>query len=328
MRPERASPSSSERRAHPPRPATRISLAKDGESRTESARDERHRSARRPFSARAPARWIAGLAAIVLVPAAVAAEAQEEAPEDRPWSTETELSLVETGGNSESTTFSMKNSFERRWTSSILTVDAAALRADSTERVLVNEGGEARSTEVDKVTAERYGVRVKYDREIDARLGWFAFGGWQRNQPAGIDDRYNLDAGASYAFLDGEQQSLVGEAGLGYTDEYPVVGPSESFATLRVLSHYERRVSATSTLETELEAIQNLDETDDLRINFLLGLTAKINTHLALKASYTLSHDDDPATRILPGDDPGELQAVFEFDQTDTVLAVSLVIDF
>ncbi len=202
------------------------------------------------------------------------------------------------------------------------------MRADSTERVLVNEGGEARQIEIDKVTAEQYGLSVKYDYAIDERLGWFTFGGWRRNQLAGIDDRYNLDAGVSYALLESARQSLLAEAGLGVTEEYPVVGSAESFATARVLSRYERQLSATSSLQTELEAIQNLDRTDDLRINFLLGVTAKINTRLAMKASYTLSYDGEPASQILPGDDPGEPVAAFGFDGTDTILAVSLVIDF
>lgn len=274
-----------------------------------------------------PRRMRTAVAACALLAVVAPLWAQEEEAE-KPWSNQTELALVQTSGNAESLTFSLKNQFVRHWAGSRLTLSAHALRAESTDRVLTNAGGEVMVTEVDTVTAEQYDLTVKYDREIDERLGWFAFGGWRRNQITGIDDRYNLDGGVSYAVLDSERHTLIGEAGLGFTDEYPVVGASESFATARGLGRYERRLGATSSLETELEAIQNLDDSEDLRVNFLLGVTAKINSRLALKASYTASFDDDPASQILPGDDPGEPVAVFDLDSTDTILSVSLVIDF
>lgn len=269
-----------------------------------------------------------GLVVLLLAAGRLPAVAQESGEAPEPWSNQTELALVQTGGNAESLTFSLKNHFVRNWEKAKLTFDASALRAESTDRVVTNVGGEAEVQKVDRVTAEKYDLGVKYDHDIGERLGWFTLGGWERNRIAGIDDRYNLDGGVSYALLKSERQTLVGEGGLGFTDERPVVGESDDFLTARLMSRYERRLSSTSSLETQLEAIQNLDDSEDLRLEYLLAVTAKINSKLALKASYTVSFDNDPASQILPGDDPGEPAAIFELDSTDTVLSVSLVIDF
>ena len=58
----------------------------------------------------------------------------------------------------------------------------------------------------------------------------------------------------------------------------------------------------------------------------MTSVTAALTSKLALKTSYTVRYDNEPVVEVLeaPGFDP----VLFEFDETDTILSASLVIDF
>ena len=255
------------------------------------------------------------------------AAGQEPAEEEDPLSNVTELALVQTTGNSETFTFSLKNQLIRRWERSSFTFDLLALRAETTTRILTNEDGGVIESSETEVTGDQYIVAFQYDRKISDRVGWLTLGRWERNRPAGIDARSNLDAGLSYLFLDNDVHRLVGEGGLGYTNEDPVDGDRDNFFHARAFSRYERALGETSSFDTQIELIQNLDNSDDLRINFLIGATAKLVGKLALRVSYTVNFDNDPVTVVVPGDEEGEPDGIFIFDDTDTILSASLVID-
>lgn len=263
---------------------------------------------------------------MLMVSTVVAAQEPEE--EEEPVSNLTEFALVETTGNSETFTFSFKNKFIRRWERSSITIDALALRTQTTDRVLTNVDGEVVETSEEEVTGDQYGLAFTYDRKISERTGWFTIGAWQRNRPAGINTRSSLDGGLSYIFFDNDTHTLIGQGGFGYTNEEPVGGDRENFPTARAFASYDRNLSRSSSFDTRLELIENLDNTDDLRVNFLVGVTAKVVEKLALRVSYTVNFDNDPVMQLVPGDDPGEPDRIFVFDKTDTILAASLVIDW
>lgn len=267
---------------------------------------------------------------ILLLPVSLAAQepADEPADEKDPVSNNTELALVQTTGNSDSFTFSFKDKFVRRWERSSIELDALALRAENTNRILTNEGGEAVESSQKEVTGDQYGLALSYNHDISERVGWFSLGKWERNRPSGINNRSALDGGLSYLFYDNKVHKLTGQLGLGYTNEEPVGAPSESYPTARAYSAYRRALSETASFDTQIGLIQNLDNGDDLRINFLIGVTAKMAEKLALRVSYTVNFDNDPVQQVVPGDDPGEPDTIFGFDKTDTILAASLVIDF
>jgi hypothetical protein len=255
------------------------------------------------------------------------AQVESEDDEDRPISNVTELALVQTTGNSENFTFSFQNTFVRNWKRSSVTIGALVLRSESTDRILVNDGGVVVETSEEEVTADHYGLSLRYDRDISERTGWFGLGSWERNRPAGIENRSNGGAGISYTFFDTDVHKLTGQAGFGYTVEEPVGGERDDYPVARLFSRYWRSISDTSSFDLQVEGIENLDETDDYRVNFLGGVTAKLTDKLALRVSYTLYYDNEPVLLIIPGDDPGEADGVFAFDKTDTILAASLVID-
>ena len=250
----------------------------------------------------------------------------EEGSAEKSWSNTTEFSLVNTTGNSETFNFAVANKYTRNLGKATMAVDFGALRNETTNRFIENIGGVLVIDEITRTTAESYRLTGQYNRPINERLNWYARAGWYRDEFAGIDNSYSLGGGLGYLFFTTDTHTLKGELGLGYVQEKYVSGADADFAELRAFLGYDRKLGATSKLFAELEVLENLDETSDVRANGLIGVSASLSTRMALAVSYGLKYDAEPATALLS--DPGFPDILFEFDDLDTILKASLVINF
>jgi putative salt-induced outer membrane protein YdiY len=257
-----------------------------------------------------------------------AARAEEPA---RPWKDAADFSAIFTTGNSETKNFALSNKYAYKWTAAELTLDAAALRTENTTRTLSNPDGSVVETNTTATTAETYALAGKYRHDIHEGLFWYGGAGWLRNRFAGIDSRTSAGGGLGYRFFKTDVHSLIGEAGLDYTDESQVGGGSASFAGAREYAAYERSLSKTSKFTTDLELLENLDETKDVRAKSVTALVATLTARTALKFSYTLLYDNQPVEIAIAPDataPPATPSASFKFDKLDTILAASVVVNF
>jgi putative salt-induced outer membrane protein YdiY len=252
----------------------------------------------------------------------------EDEPE-KSWTNKTTLGLVSTSGNSETTNFALANLFGQKWDKSNLEIVFSALRNETTTRVLSNPAGTAVETNTTELSAEKYAFRTKYSRIIRDGLDWYATLGWYRDEFAGIQDSYQGGGGLGYLFFNGEKHTLKSEAGIAYVEEDHVDGSNESFPEVRVFFGYDRALSESSKLNANLEILENLDDTSDLRINTLIGATANLNKRVALSVSYEIRYDAVPVTLTVPGDAPAfPPDAQFELNEIDTTLKAALVFNF
>lgn len=258
----------------------------------------------------------------------------------RSWSNVTELGLVMTTGNSEATNFAFGNKYAYKWTNAEFTVDAQALRSETTTRFITATDGVVSETNVDATNTEFYALAAKYRRDISKSFFWFARAGWLRNQPSGIDTRLAAGGGLGYTFFKSDTDMLAGEFGVEYTDEQytsPTFIPgrtlatdSTNFATARGFLGYERKIGAASKFNGELEAWENLKETSDWRARAMAAITASLTDRLALKAAYTVFYDAEPVVVVVPDSSPVPLDEPgrFAFDDVDTVFTATLVITY
>jgi putative salt-induced outer membrane protein YdiY len=257
------------------------------------------------------------------------ATADEE--QTRPWTNTAEFSAVVTTGNSESTTISANNKYRYAWDNAKLTVNASFLRTESTRFERLNADGEPVVIETPETTTDNYGLGATYRRTIWDGVQWYANAGWARDRIKGIEDRYTAGGGVGYQFFENDRQKLHGEFGVSWTEETRVDETDDSFGDARAFVEYERALSETSSFSTELEVLENLKDSDDLRARSVTSVTASINKKMALKVSYKIEYDRQPVVVTLAGDptaDPPVPDALFEFDTTDTVLSASVVINF
>src|SRR5690606_19681561 len=239
----------------------------------------------------------------------------------------------------EAQTLGFKGRLEDQFDGAALVFEAGALDAESTttrrsaER-LADGSIVLREESETEQTAEAYFARGRYERELGGGWGWLAGAGWERNEQAGIANRFTGIGGVSKLWFEGPTAHLRTDAGLTWTQEDPVAdapGGDDSFIGLRLSWDYLRQLTPTTTFTSLLALLPNLEESDDLRVDTTQALAVSINAHLALRASWQLLWDGQPAFVAVPvlaaGAPTGEV-AFAELDELDSLLTAALVVTF
>ncbi len=251
-----------------------------------------------------------------------------------------ELSYVATSGNAEATTLGLKNTLSYTWPKARFQLDLGALRAETTSigRGAVGTGpADFRLTEskTTQVSAESYLLRGRYDHDLGHGLYWFGGAGWERNEPAGIQDRFSAVGGIGKVWFDTKAARFKTDAGLTYTDQQDVVrnpAVDEKFLGVRLGYDYWRQLTASTAYASVLLVDLNADEMDDYRADFTNSLSVAMSERLALKASLQLLYDHQPGLVAVPivrpdGSATGSF-ATAELDDLDSIFSVALVASF
>lgn len=281
---------------------------------------------------RYPTTRLAATSALLFVLLPVELAAQEE--REPGWYEQAELTLVLTGGNTQSNALGLNNRLERLYPSSRLILDAGGLRIESgtTERTAVGTPEDfavAEDTETE-TTAENYFATLRFDRELSERSYAYGSGGWVRNRFAGVDNRWTGAAGIGYRLVDSERTSWTADLGATVTSEDPIVGQTDSFAGLRLTWDLGHRLTETTRFTSVLVVDENLSETEDLRASFDNAIAVDISDVLALKTGLKLQFDNMPSLEevdlvAVPGG-PVTGTVLVPLDEVDTQLTVALVV--
>lgn len=244
-----------------------------------------------------------------------------------------DLSYVLTSGNSNATSLGFKGDVTRRWTKHSIGFAAGGLRASSSPdaRYAIGTPGDFEIVVPEvELTAEHYYGRGRYDYKLSDRLYFTTGAGWERNRFAGIDNRWLVDAGVGYIFVNNERTSFRGAAGGTLTSEdYTVAdGRDGSFVGARAGSDFSQKLFDNATLTHTLIADFNLQETEDVRLDSQLGLHVAMSSRLGLKVNWRLLWDNQPALAEFPlfvgGVDTGTT-VLAPYKKTDQGFSVSLV---
>jgi hypothetical protein len=229
-------------------------------------------------------------------------EASAQTADSLGWNYTAKLTAVWAAGNSESSTFGLGSTLRRLAERGELRFDASAVRTDTGIR---NRRAVGTTTSFDieestdrEKTAEAYGLRGRYDRNISPRLVTFAAVDWMRNTFAGIDSRTLLALGAGNVWVARDDFRFKTDYGFTYTFQQDVVeNPflKTKFPGVRFTWDLMRKLTTTTQFESGLIGDLNIDNTDDVRFDFVNALSLAINNSLALKPSLQLLWRNDPA---------------------------------
>jgi putative salt-induced outer membrane protein YdiY len=247
-----------------------------------------------------------------------------------------DLSYVLTSGNSTANSLGFKGDLTRRWTKHSIGFAAGGLRASSSPdtRYAVGTPGsfEIVVPEAER-TAEYYFGRGRYDYKLSDRLFVTTGAGWERNRFSGIDNRWLGDAGLGYILVNTERTSFRGTLGLTYTSEDYTVDDDRdgSFVGARAGWDFRQKLFDNTTLTHTLLADENLEDTEDLRLDSQLGLHVAMSSRLGLRLNWRLLWDNQPALAEFPlfvgGIDTGTT-VLAPYKKTDQGFSVSLVFSF
>jgi len=262
----------------------------------------------------------------------------EDSEEKRPWTDKAELGAVFTGGNSESSTFSFKNDYTYNWDNANFTFKMGGFRAESVTFTRFAVGTLTDFTVVEEetrqTTGEKYFLSLKYDRQIRKTLFWFTGLDWDRNEFAGIKNRYSGSAGLGNIWADSDERKFRTDYGVQYTREdlvFEKPGTDDSYASAIASYQFFQKVGKSSSFKQDFKANLNLDDTDDWRAELDNGFTTAITDMVALKVGLLFLFDNQPAFSQISlqnaeGEEVGKV--AYELDELDTVFTTSLVINF
>ena len=287
-----------------------------------------------------PLRSVLLSSVLCLLLTSVPAWPQDPAPAEKKlgWQDKAELALVLTAGNSETSTFGFRNLLSRIWTDAELHFEVAGLRTETATITAMPVGTSAddfvlREESESALTAENYLARAKYDRTLRPRLFVFGTGGWDRNVFAGIENRYNAAGGVGNIWRDREDFRFRTDYGISVTHQIPTVGSEVTFAGLRLSADLMRKLTASTTLTHLTIAEENLDDTDDFRLDSLTAVAVAMTDRLAIQLSLKFLFDNVPSfveadlLSTVTGLPVGILVPV-QADKLDTLVNVALVVNF
>jgi hypothetical protein len=252
-------------------------------------------------------------ATIALSPSDARAQAEEKERTKR-WTNATDLSLVVTEGNSNTSTFGLKNNFQWSWEKARLRWKLEATRSDEADdRFLqidpgfVWEPGEDPPPDVTTTLVEPspepdvqiFFTEARYDRTIRGSVAWNAGASWDRNVDAGILSRTILFGGITNVFWN-ETDELEFDVsyGLSYTDreeDSPDPLKDERFAGFRLTWDYLNKWGSVTTYENDLTANMNLSDTNDWQYNMTNTLSVAMSKKLAIRLSLQWLYTNEPA---------------------------------
>lgn len=252
---------------------------------------------------------------VLIVPAAGAQDDSAVAAVERTtgWFNTTELSLVATRGNSDTTTFGFKDLLRRIYDRSRFQLrleGVQAQTADSAYAIVdvdslipgVPIEDQSPSYEVVRPPGtpdvEKYLVEAKYDRNIQEKLLWNSGVGWDRNLDAGIENRYQVFAGLSRLWWTGDDLAFRTDLGLSYTDRQetnPDPSRDADFPGLRFEWDYGNLWTKTTRFTNRWTINSNLTELSDYRFDMISAVSVSMTEKIALQISLQWLYENQPA---------------------------------
>jgi putative salt-induced outer membrane protein YdiY len=282
--------------------------------------------------------WTLAASAILLCTMAVPAFAQDDERE-LGWAFTAELGSLWTGGNQETFTLAVDGTLQYMWPKSRFLFEGGGFSSESslTTSTAVGTGQDdfqLFSETVTEKTAEAYYSRARYDYNISKKFYVFGAGDWMRNTFAGIDSRFLTSAGAGNLWVDNGRMRFSTDYSFTYTFEESVVtnpANNANFPGFRLAYELDWQLTESTKFESGLTGDFNLDNTDDIRVNWYNGLPIDISSVLAFKPSIRLMWRNDPALQEVPLFDAGgnPIGNVFTpLQELDTFFNLSLIFKF
>lgn len=213
-------------------------------------------------------------------------------------SNESEVGLVVTSGNTDQSTYNIRQASTYQSDANVFKLGARYLKTISN----------------DATTAFYWNLGLRYEREFSPNFSLFAAEVVESDRFAKLAQRYNTDAGAKYFFMKDDSVKWFAEAGYRYQLENRFDGSQVKNNQIRAYTEYDRILGPSISAKLWLEFLPNLTNTDDYQLNTEASLTALLTNVFSIKFAYLLRFDNVPA--------PGVGK------KTDTVTTTSLVAKF
>ncbi len=281
--------------------------------------------------------WSAIVAIAIALPAFGSSAWAQDEEKELGWFFTGEVSGVWTGGNSESNTLGLASTLRRVWSRSELKFEGGAVRSESalTTRTAVGTSGDFEVQEVTnrEKTAENYYLHGRYDYQVSPLFYTFGGADWLRNTFAGIDSRLLFAAGAGNTWYDKANVRFKTDYSLTYTFQEDVIENAfikANFPGVRLAYDFWWQLTSSTEFESKLISDLNLDNTEDIRLDFTNALPIAISSKLAFKPSLQFLWRNEPSLTEVdlfqPDGTPTGDKVLVPLNKLDSFFTVALVV--
>ncbi len=215
----------------------------------------------------------------------------------KPWNIESEISFVNTTGNTRTQSLGSKNKlvYERRRASVLVDANRHAAR------------------EKGRSIAENYFISEQIRWKIAKPNYLFELGRWEKDRFSGMDSRLTFGGGIGREMFRTSRNSLLLEIGVQHSWEDRKSERAERFGSTRGFGVYNLMLTGKNEFTQTAEFIKDFHDTDAYRLNMVSSIKANVIFRMFMKISYEIKYDNE---------------AVRGFSKTDTILSLSLLLDF
>ena len=136
---------------------------------------------------------------------------------------------------------------------------------------------------------------VRADYGLGKHFAVYGRTAFDRDKFAGIKSRFAEGLGGVAKILASNVDQLNLEAGFEITQQKNLDATDDNFTALRAATTWKHNFTKTAYAFQGVEVLPNLDDSKDLRVNAETALVAPLSTHVAMKLSYQVHFDNEPA---------------------------------
>lgn len=205
------------------------------------------------------------------------AQAQEApAAEEKRWSHESELAIVSVDGNTESESYSGKQTTTYKW-------DANSLQAKGRYLQTKTAGIE---------TAKSWEASLRYERALSDLWSIYAGQGAESDKYSGYIQRNNTDLGGKYIIRKNEKTEWFAELGYRHTTIRTTALTTESTDYVRIYTEYSQQLTEAVKFKFWVEHLPNLEKSEEYLTNAEPSLTVMLSEIFSLKSAYLVKYQN------------------------------------
>ena len=206
---------------------------------------------------------------------------------------ETELSLIQSGGNSSVETYNAKTEFSLKKVKRAYSF-GGHYTLGSSDKVL--DDGKKEKSE----SARNWDAHTRYEQDISKRFSGFLGLQFEGDEFSGYKQRENMDLGAKYSLTKNDKVNSFLELGARYTIERKVNRDKDGDDVFRYTKgrlYYEFARISSEALSYKLwaEYIPNFTESKDYMISFEPSLVYFLSSTFSLKTAYKGVYYNQPS---------------------------------
>jgi bisphosphoglycerate-independent phosphoglycerate mutase (AlkP superfamily) len=215
--------------------------------------------------------------------------------QDSTWSNESELSVVQTGGNTSLETYNLKTQISLKSDKRIYsagghyTLGAGEVedQNDSTQKIK-------------QETARNWDAHVKYEQVLSRKINGLFAVMYEGDEFSGYKQRENYDLGAKYKIHQEDEFTSFVELGLRLTTERTLVRNTDDKDVFndnkgRVFYEFKKDSKTGLSYKFWTEYIKNFTRSDDYLINFEPSIAFTLSNTFSIKMAYKGMYDNEPA---------------------------------